>query len=131
MAVISTYLQKREEHRETYKSGGRITQVDYILCRDCKMVTYKMVTGETVDRQHQMVVCSIILVVKERKRAKVEQRIKWWKLKKEDCCKDFRERLKQTLGGHEELLDDWVTTATVIRETGRGVGWCVIWTEDG
>ncbi|KAK3548393.1 hypothetical protein QTP70_012635 [Hemibagrus guttatus] len=33
MAVVKTYFQKREEHRVTYKSGGRRTQVDYILCR--------------------------------------------------------------------------------------------------
>ncbi|KAG7320065.1 hypothetical protein KOW79_015918, partial [Hemibagrus wyckioides] len=33
MAVVNTYFQKREEHRVTYKSGGRSTQVDYILCR--------------------------------------------------------------------------------------------------
>ncbi|KAK3516091.1 hypothetical protein QTP70_005429 [Hemibagrus guttatus] len=45
MAVVNTYFQKREEHRVTYKSGGRRTQVDYILCRrgnlkeisDCKV----------------------------------------------------------------------------------------------
>ncbi|KAK3552206.1 hypothetical protein QTP86_005260 [Hemibagrus guttatus] len=28
MAVVNTYFQKREEHRVTYKSGGRRTQVD-------------------------------------------------------------------------------------------------------
>uniref|UniRef100_A0AAQ6IMB3 Endonuclease/exonuclease/phosphatase domain-containing protein n=1 Tax=Anabas testudineus TaxID=64144 RepID=A0AAQ6IMB3_ANATE len=33
MAVVNTYFQKREEHRVTYKRGGRSTQVDYILCR--------------------------------------------------------------------------------------------------
>ncbi|MCI4382172.1 hypothetical protein PGIGA_G00260710 [Pangasianodon gigas] len=59
MAVVNTYFQKREEHRVTYKSGGRSTQVDYILCRrgnlkeisDCKVVV-----GESVARQHRMVV---------------------------------------------------------------------------
>ncbi|KAK3541137.1 hypothetical protein QTP86_015723, partial [Hemibagrus guttatus] len=58
MAVVNTYFQKREEHRVTYKSGGRRTQVDYILCRrgnlkeisDCKVVV-----GESVARQHRMV----------------------------------------------------------------------------
>ncbi|KAE8291504.1 hypothetical protein D5F01_LYC11112 [Larimichthys crocea] len=33
MAVVNTFFQKRQEHRVTYKSGGRSTQVDYILCR--------------------------------------------------------------------------------------------------
>ncbi|KAK3540053.1 hypothetical protein QTP70_023811 [Hemibagrus guttatus] len=57
MAVVNTYFQKREEHRVTYKSGGRRTQADYILCRrgnlkeisDCKVVV-----GESVARQHRM-----------------------------------------------------------------------------
>ena len=31
MAVLNTYFKKREEHRVTYKSGGRSTQVDYIV----------------------------------------------------------------------------------------------------
>ena len=33
MAVLNTYFKKREEHRVTYKSGGRSTQVEYIVCR--------------------------------------------------------------------------------------------------
>ncbi|KAG2462366.1 CFDP2 protein, partial [Polypterus senegalus] len=59
MAVVNTYFKKWEEHRVTYKSGGRCTQVDYILSRrvnlkeieDCKMVA-----GESVVKQHRMVV---------------------------------------------------------------------------
>ena len=31
MAVVNTYFKKREEDRVTYKSGGRSTQVDYII----------------------------------------------------------------------------------------------------
>ena len=33
MAVVNTYFKMREEHMLTYKSGGRSTQVDYIICR--------------------------------------------------------------------------------------------------
>ncbi|KAK3544885.1 hypothetical protein QTP86_027580, partial [Hemibagrus guttatus] len=70
MAVVNTYFQKREEHRVTYKSGGRRTQVDYILCRrgnlkeisDCKVVV-----GESVARQHRMVVCRMTLLVCKKK----------------------------------------------------------------
>ena len=42
-------------------------------------------------------------------------------MKKEDCWEDFRERLSQALGACEELPDDWVAMATVIRQTGREV----------
>ncbi|KAK3561622.1 hypothetical protein QTP86_010757 [Hemibagrus guttatus] len=119
MAVVNTYFQKREEHRVTYKSGGRRTQVDYILCRrgnlkeisDCKVVV-----GESVARQHRMT-----LMVCKTKRSKIEKKTKWWKLKKEECCEEFRQKLRQALGGQVLLPDDWETTAEVIRETGRKV----------
>ncbi|KAK3528988.1 hypothetical protein QTP70_014117 [Hemibagrus guttatus] len=124
MAVVNTYFQKREEHRVTYKSGGGTTQVDYILCRrgnlkeisDCKVVV-----GESVARQHRMVVCRMTLMVCKKKRSKIEKKTKWWKLKKEECCEEFRQKLRQALGGQVVLPDDWETTAEVIRETGRKV----------
>ncbi|KAK3553084.1 hypothetical protein QTP86_031352, partial [Hemibagrus guttatus] len=126
MGVVNTYFQKREEHRVTYKSGGRRTQVEYILCRrdnlkeisDCKVVV-----GESVARQHRMVVCRMTLMVCKKKRSKIEieKKTKWWKLKKEECCEEFRQKLRQALGGQVVLPDDWETTAEVIRETGRKV----------
>ncbi|KAK3526050.1 hypothetical protein QTP70_012885 [Hemibagrus guttatus] len=124
MGVVNTYFQKREEHRVTYKSGGRRTQVNYILCRrgnlkeisDCKVVV-----GESVARQHRMVVCRMTLMVCKTKRSKIEKKTKWWKLKKEECCGEFRQKLRQALGGQVVLPDDWETTAEVIRETGRKV----------
>ncbi|KAK3556079.1 hypothetical protein QTP70_004372 [Hemibagrus guttatus] len=42
-------------------------------------------------------------------------------LKKEECCEEFRQKLRQALGGQVVLPDDWETTAEVIRETGRKV----------
>ncbi|KAK3523086.1 hypothetical protein QTP86_013134 [Hemibagrus guttatus] len=84
MAVVNTYFQKREEHRMTYKSGGRRTQ-------------------------------------KKRSKIEIEKKTKWWKLKKEECCEEFRQKLRQALGGQVVLPDDWETTAEVIRETGRKV----------
>ncbi|KAK3556306.1 hypothetical protein QTP70_007130 [Hemibagrus guttatus] len=126
MAVVNTYFQKREEHRVTYKSGGRRTQVDYILCRrgnlkeisDCKVVV-----EESVARQHRLVVCRMTLMVCKKKRSKIEieKKTKWWKLKKEECCEEFRQKLRQALGGQVVLPDDWETTAELIRETGRKV----------
>ncbi|KAK3515140.1 hypothetical protein QTP70_007466 [Hemibagrus guttatus] len=88
MGVVNTYFQKWEEHRVTYKSGGRRTQKEF-----------------------------------KRKRSKIEieKKTKWWKLKKEECCEEFRQKLRQALGGQVVLPDDWETTAEVIRETGRKV----------
>ncbi|KAK3511425.1 hypothetical protein QTP70_007902 [Hemibagrus guttatus] len=49
------------------------------------------------------------------------EKTKWWKLKKEECCEEFRQKLRQALGGQVVLPDDWETTAEVVRETGRKV----------
>ncbi|KAK3519256.1 hypothetical protein QTP70_023102 [Hemibagrus guttatus] len=106
MAVVNTYFQKREEHRVTYKSGGRRTQVDYILCRrdnlkeisDCKVVV-----GESVATQHRMVVCRMTLMVCKKKRSKIAKKTKRRKLKKEECCEEFRQKLGQALGGQVVL----------------------------
>ncbi|KAK3516863.1 hypothetical protein QTP70_027081 [Hemibagrus guttatus] len=46
---------------------------------------------------------------------------KWWRLKKEKCCEEFRQKLRQALGGQVVLPDDWETTADVLRKTGRKV----------
>ncbi|KAK3524279.1 hypothetical protein QTP70_026044 [Hemibagrus guttatus] len=68
-----------------------------------------------------MVVCRMTLMVCKKKRSKIEKKTKWWKLKKEECCEEFRQKLRQALGGQVVLQDDWETTAEVIRETGRKV----------
>ena len=92
MAIVNTYFQKRQEHRVTYKSGGRSTQVDYILCRRCNLKEIsdcKVVVGESVVRQHRMIVCRMTLIVRKAKRTKAEQRTRWWKLRNEELC-DFQ-----------------------------------------
>ena len=33
LAIVNTYFKKNDEHRVTYKSGGKSTQVDYVMCR--------------------------------------------------------------------------------------------------
>ncbi|KAK3535846.1 hypothetical protein QTP70_021062, partial [Hemibagrus guttatus] len=70
-----------------------------------------------------MVVCRMTLLVCKTKRSKIEieKKTKWWKLKKEECCEEFRQKLRQALGGQVVLPEDWETTAEVIRETGRKV----------
>ena len=63
-----------------------------------------MLTEERVPRQHGMVAFRMTLVVRRRRGANTEKWIKWWNLKKEDCCQDFRERLRKDPSGHEDPL---------------------------
>ena len=63
----------------TYRSGGRSTQVDYIVCGraylkeigDCKVIA-----GDNVAKQHRLLVCRMTLETKKRKIVKAEPRIK-------------------------------------------------------
>ncbi|KAI5626129.1 hypothetical protein C0J50_14119 [Silurus asotus] len=125
MAVVNTYFKKKEDHRVTYKSGGRCTQVDYVLCRRCNLKEIgdcKVLAGDSVARQHRMVVCRMVLEVKKkRRRVRTERRIRWWKLKEEECSVRFREEVRERLSGVKEVLDDWATTAGVMREAARKV----------
>lgn len=64
LTVVNTYFQRREEHRVTYKSGGRSIQVDYILCRQSNLGEIsdcKVGVGEGVFSQHWMVVCRMTI----------------------------------------------------------------------
>ncbi|XP_033097632.1 uncharacterized protein LOC117101710 [Anneissia japonica] len=83
-AVVNTFFEKKMEHRVTYKSGGRSTQVDYILYRRCNVKEIKdckVIPGESVVKQHRIVVCSMTLIAKVRKQMQAQPRIKWWRLK--------------------------------------------------
>ncbi|KAI5099031.1 hypothetical protein C0J45_11170 [Silurus meridionalis] len=121
----NTYFKKRVDHTAMYKSGGRCTQVDYVLCRRCNLKEIgdcKVLAGDSVARQHRMVVCRMVMEAKKkRRRVRTKKRIRWWKLKEEDCSVIFRKEVRQGLGGGEEVLDDLATTAEVIREAARKV----------
>ena len=59
LAVVNTYFKKKDEHRMTYKSGGKSTQVDYVTCRKRnlkEMCDCKVILNECVAKQHRMVV---------------------------------------------------------------------------
>ena len=122
MAVLNTYFTKKDEHKITYKSGGRKTQIDYMLYRrkglkevaDCKTLV-----GEHVTKQHRLLVCKLQLETKPRRPAPVEPRIRWWKLKEDSIREDFKRRVGQTLG--QTLPEDWKTTTTTFKEIAKSV----------
>ena len=123
MAVVNTYYMKKAEHSITHKSGRRNTQVDYILYRrDLKEVgDCKVVVGESVAQQHRMVVCKLSMKAVKKKREVVEPKVKWWKLKEVACQEEFREEVRKGLQGAAEFLEDWETTAGMLRKVGEKV----------
>ena len=58
LAIVNTYFKKKYEHGVTYKSGGKSTQVDYVMCRRRnlkEMCGCEIILNECVAKQHRMV----------------------------------------------------------------------------
>ena len=80
LAIVNTYFKKKDEHRMTYMSGEKSTQVDYVMCRRRnlkEMCDCKVILNECVAKQHHMVVCKTVLMVKNNKAEKVKPKIRW------------------------------------------------------
>ena len=75
----------------------------------------------SVVKQHRMMVCRMTMEARKRKRMKAKPKIKWWKLRKEECCEQFREEVKQALSCCEKEMHNWATVTGVVRKTARKV----------
>ncbi|KAK2887924.1 hypothetical protein Q8A73_019372 [Channa argus] len=98
MAVVNTFFQKRQEHSVTYKSGGRSTQVDDILCRRAVGVTeeFKVEVG-----LHQGSALSPFLfaLVMDRLTDEFRQESPWTMMFADDIviCSESREQVEENL----------------------------------
>ena len=109
LAIFYNYFKKKHEHRLTYKSGRKRTQVDEVICRRTnlkEMCNCKVIVNECVAKQYRIVVCKMALMVKKKKTMKVKPKVRWWKLKETSCQKAFREEATRTLGGKDGLPDE-------------------------
>ena len=124
LAIVNTYFKKKDKHRVTYKSGGKCTQVDYVMCRRRnlkEMCDCKVILNECVAKQHRMAVCKMAPIVKKKKTEKVNPNIRWWKLKETSCQEAFRQEVTRILGGKNGLPDEWDKTTEMLRKTAETV----------
>lgn len=66
MYVVNTHFQKNEEERVTFMSGGRYSQIDYVLIRSShpdEIVDSNVIQEDGITRQHRMVVCTMKLEI--------------------------------------------------------------------
>ena len=120
LAITNTYFVKKPAHRVTYSSGGGSSQVDYIMVRRrrIKEVVYtKMIVGESVAKQHRIVVSAIIVWTKWRKVPKLVKRIKWWKLKHSKVNNKFKMEVIES--GILDGQEGWQRIAEMIRSIAR------------
>ena len=83
--------------------------------RDCKVLT-----GESVARQHGVVITKMVLQVQRKRGLRTELDIKWWRLHEKGCCKTFREQASEFLHATDETTN-WQQISDTVREIGRNV----------
>ena len=90
----NTCFKKHDSHLITYKSGNIATQIDFILFRRTmrKLVTdVKVISGEEVALQHQLLVCDMRIDVPPKSKHKFTPCLKVWKLKDPQTSNHFQE----------------------------------------
>ena len=109
----------------TYKSGGRSTQIDFLLVRreEMKEVTNcKVLPGDSTASQHRALLMDIWVKGVKREQEVREPKTRWWKLKEEGLRSAFKERVMSRLKeSGEKGLGCWQEIADKIREQGKQV----------
>ena len=104
--IINAYFKKKDEHRVMYKSGGKSTQVEYVLCRRRnlkEMCNCKVIVNECLTKQHLMVICKMALMVKKTRESTTKD--KMVETEETSCQEAFRQEVTRTLGGKDGLPD--------------------------
>ena len=125
----NTCFKKYDSHLITYKSGNIATQIDFILFRRtrCKLVTnVKVIAGEEVALQHQLLVCDMRIDVPPKSKRKFTPRLKVWKLKDSQMSGYFQEvfnlHVSTSAGVADEATEDiWNNIKTGLLKTPEGV----------
>ena len=104
----NTCFKKRDSHLITYRSGNATTQIDFVLFRKNmrKFVTdAKVIPGEEVALQHQLLVCDMKIDLPPQAKRKFTPRLKVWKLRDPQICSRFQESLKAHMSAAETEAD--------------------------
>ena len=124
MAIVNTFFKKKREHLITYRSGGRSSQIDYLLYKRSRLFEVKnckVIPGDHVAPQHRLV-CMDLKLKRERKvKTSVVRKIKWYRLLKEGDKKiEFKRKVLEEIDlGIADVQQWWMHNASVIRRHGK------------
>ena len=75
----------------------------------------KVMVNECIVKQHRMVVCKMALMGKKNRESKAKDTMV--ETEGASCQDAFRQEVTRTLGGKDDLLDEWDKTAEILRKT--------------
>ena len=128
-AEMNTYYKKRENHLVTYNSGGRRSQIDFIMLRkeytkECK--NCKVLPKEAITTQHRVLIAELEVKATRKRRVEGRKMIRWWKLKNNEVREEFRRNVVERMANAHEVTTEnveewWEETAGLIRSCGEEV----------
>uniref|UniRef100_A0A914X375 Endonuclease/exonuclease/phosphatase domain-containing protein n=1 Tax=Plectus sambesii TaxID=2011161 RepID=A0A914X375_9BILA len=88
LRLINFFFAKPAAHLRTYYSGGKDSQIDFVLtqCRDFRLaLDAKIIPSELIGPQHRPLVVTMSIELPREKRddRNSAARVKWWKLKEQ------------------------------------------------
>ena len=111
LSIVNTFFEKRPNHLVTYKSGGRQSQIDFLMCRRQQLnevKNCKVINGESVAAQaHTECWCwtGRSSASKRRIPEPLTPKIKWWRLKEDNLKIQFREKVLSERGLLENVQE--------------------------
>ena len=90
--MCNTRYRKRDEHLITYSSGGRCSQLDYIMVkqREAKnLKDFKVIPGSDIVSQHRLVVLDMRSKEEQKRKIRKIGRFRTWKLKNVETKCEF------------------------------------------
>ena len=135
LALVGSFVQKRESHKITYRSGHHKTKLDLVLIRKeqlWKIKDCKAIPGEHTTTQHKPVVFVVRMKRTKSNRIVGRKTIKWWKCI-DGVAIEYRYRVKvkyEELGEEvDDVKEEWkkfkdafVGNAEELCERSTGVG---------
>ena len=129
MRLMNTYYKKRENHLVTYNSGGRRSQIDFIMlrkeytkeCKNCKVLLKEAITTE-----HRVLIAELEVKATRKRRVEGRKLIRWWKLKTNEVREEFRRSIVERMANAHEVTTEnveewWEENAGFIRSCGEKV----------
>ena len=113
----------------TYNSGGRRSQIDFIMMRkeyteECK--NCKVLPKEAITTQHRVLIAELEVKASTKRRVEGRKLIRCWKLNNNEVREEFRRSVVERMANThvvttENVEESWEETAGLIRYCGEEV----------
>ena len=130
MSICNTYFKKPDNHLITYESGGRKTQIDFILTRNKErnvVKNVKVIAGEECVNQHRLIIADIFVRKGRKQRKKFIPKLKVWKLSDSNAQSKFEKKISDhanEVEKAESVESKWIAMKKAWLETSNEIcGW--------